>query len=583
MRFRWVQCQVDHIKTLRTARDVKMALERLPPDLDSTYDDILLRVEPADREYLKRALQFVVFSVRPMTLVEVAEAVIIEPEISEVDEDARLQRPTDLLEIGRSLLVLGHRELDQDPILELSHYSVKEYLVSERANFGPAKYFALDKVNADMHIAKCSLTYLGLDYFEEVWQEFDRKTWNCEAGPDPVLASDFLLHQHYERLRMYPFLSYAAKKCFTHCKDEVVQQAIAPMLLKAFTTERNGRFVNMTYTCVCNRNDPGTTSYNRAFRYTLISVAARYGLAVIVQLLLDHGVAADYLPIKPRWIEPWPEGQTALHRAADFGYEKICKMLIDAGADLHGTHPADCPLAAAGRSGNPAIVKLILDAGVDIRRDPFPLAETILVAWWKYAEGFEQWKAILDQFHNAGVLWSTIGLLAAFSSSVTPCTRAMADGLNVVALRGDADFLDLAHTVIEDMDAKTLTALQWLVKDPSGIEGVKSSLVRIMRQILDSQPHLLAPKATGPVQKYTVEEVVAENLMYRYFHMVTTALQDATQSVRISEKPESGTELLGTVWDVLPEPQDLELVVCGSILLAFIRNRWDPLYAHFFD
>ena len=563
---------------------MKLALEKLPPDLDSTYDEILLRVEFADREYLKRALQFVVFSVRPMTLIEVAEAVIIEPEICEVDEDARLQRPTDLLDIGRSLFILGYREPHRDPVLELSHYSVKEYLMSERAKRGLAKYFALDKVSADTHIAKCSLTYLGMDYFEKIWQDFDRKTWNCEAGPDTVLAADFLLEQHHQRLVLYPFLSYAAKKCFLHCQDEVVQQAIAPTLLKAFTTGGNGRFVNMTYTCVWNENDVGTTSYHRAFRYSLISVAARYGLAVIVRLLLDHGVAADYLPPKPCWVEPWPEGQTALHRAADFGYEKICKMLIDAGADLHGTHPADCPLAAAGRSGKPVIVQLMLDAGVDIRRDPYPLAETMLVAWLKYAEGFERWKAILDKLRHAGVLWSTVGLLAAFSNCVAPYTRCIADWMNSLTPRNDPDLLlDVPRTVIDDVDAKTLTALQWLVKDPGGIEGVKSSLSKILHQLLDSQPQLLAQKATGPIQKYTVEEVIAENMIYRYFHVVPTSSQDPTQSIHSSGKLMPSTELLAFGWNVLAEPLDSDLVVCGSILLAFVRNRWDPLYAHFFD
>ena len=81
---------MDHIKGLRTAKDVKIALQRLPPDLDSTYDDILLRVGRDDKEYLKRALKLFIFSRRPMTLIEVAET-IIEPGISEIDEDAQLQ------------------------------------------------------------------------------------------------------------------------------------------------------------------------------------------------------------------------------------------------------------------------------------------------------------------------------------------------------------------------------------------------------------------------------------------------------------------------------------------------------------
>ena len=558
----------------------------LPPDLDSTYDDILLRVNQNDKLYLKRALQFVAFSARPMMLSEVAEAIIIENDISEVDEDSRLQQPQDLLEIGKSLFVASYTALYDKKALELSHYSVKEYLVSERIRNGPASEFALDKTVADIYIAQCCLTYLGMDIFESEWQAFDEETWYQDKCPDESQVTEFLVRRHHERLEIYPFLAYAAKKCFIHCKDEAVQEAIAPTLLKVFSTERNGRFINMTYNCVCNSNDSGMTAYTRAFRYSLISVAARYGLSIIVQVLLDSGVAADYLPPKPSWIETWPEGQTALHRAADFGYEKICKILIDAGANLHGTSDRDCPLASAGRSGKPAIVKLMIDSGVDVRRDPFPIAETLLIAWWKYAEGFDQWRIILDIFRDAGVRWSTVGLLAALSGSAVPYVRLLTewignDSIEHVAPREPLEDIQNAMTYF---NMKTLIALQWLVKDPGGLEGLKSSILMVFQKIYAYQPHLFTPSATGLLQKYTLEEVFAENMINRYFSIALSSSSGSALPPTIPEvKIHSPTDWLASSCDLLPKPLDSEVVICGPVLRAFLRNRWNPSFAHLFD
>ena len=585
-RFRWVQCQVDHIKALRTAKDVKKVLLELPPDLDSTYDDILLRVHPTDKLYLTRALQFVAFSARPMTLAEVAEAIIIENDISEVDEDSRLQQPQDLLEIGKSLLVTSYTEFYDKKTLELAHYSVKEYLVSERVRKGPASDFALDKTLADIYIAKCCLTYLGMDIFEREWQAFDEKTWYHDESPDDSLVTEFLVRQHHQRLHNYPFLAYAAKKCFTHCKDEVVQQAIAQTLLKVFSTERNGRFINMTYNCVCNSNDSGMTAYTRAFRYSLVSVAARYGMNIIVQTLLDNGVPADYLPPKPSWIETWPEGQTALHRAADNGYEKICKILIDAGANLHGTNERDCPLASAGRSGKPAVVKLMIDSGVDVRRDPFPMSEALLIAWWKYAEGFDQWRIILDLFRDAGVRWSTVGLLAALSGCADSYVRLLTEWIvnESTENSGSRESLEDFQNAVGCFDMKTLIALQWLVKDPGGLAGLKSSILMIFQKIYAYQPHLFTPTATGVLQKYTLEEVFAENMIIRYFHVALSSSSGLASPQTLSkEEVYSPTDWLASGCDLLPNPLDSEVVICGPILRAFLRNRWNPAFAHLFD
>ena len=567
----------------------------MPPDLDRTYDDILRSVPNADTGYLHRALQLLVFAARPLTLAEVAEAIVVEPGVSYMDEDVKLQRPEDLLDIGKSLFAQHDYGIDSTRLLELSHYSVKEYLLSERAKKGPAAQFFLQELKAQTSISICCLTYLGLDVFETSWQEFDVQTWDHQV-PKNSETKAFLYDGHRKRLVTYPFLDYAAKYCFTHCRDEAVQRSIAPLLRDIFFTEGNRRFRNMTYTCVFKADDGWETSYMRVFRYSLISVVARFGLATIVQDLLDNGIPADYINPKPIWIEHYPEGQTALHRAADFGHESVCRILINAGASLEGPDNYDCPLAAAGRSGNSAMVRVMLDAGVNVQRDTIPIARTLLSLWWEYAEGNSSRKAILEVFNNAGAKWSTIGLIQAFSRVGAPLITQVAeqctDGWTSAGFRR-LQATAAIHHAISSMDTTALNALQWLVRDSGGVQGLQETLEAMLHALCSTSPELFIFDSSFPARKYKTEEVLAENMIKFYFRRVNHDQSNPPEVFREA----SQASLLAAVWEnaaitdcsKVENPTELavwkaeELVVCGDILQALIRGRWNPLYISFFD
>lgn len=88
--------------------------------------------------------------------------------------------------------------------LELSHYSVKEYLLSQRATNGPGVLFALDETQAKIDSTTCCLTYLCLDVFEKLWRDFDSRTWDIEHR-DTESVKNLLIQQHMQLLRQYPF------------------------------------------------------------------------------------------------------------------------------------------------------------------------------------------------------------------------------------------------------------------------------------------------------------------------------------------------------------------------------------------
>ena len=564
----------------------------MPPDLDRTYDAILQNVPAADLDYLRRALQFVVFSARPLTILEVAEAVIIEPGNFSIDEDAKLQRPEDLLDIGKSLFVQHDSEVSDRRLLELSHYSVKEYLLSERAGNGPVAELGLREVASQTDIAISCLTYLGLDVFESEWQNFDAQTWNQQSPSSAGIEANFLVRGQKERLIEYPFLNYAAKHCFSHCQDESIQKAIEPLLWKTLG-ERKGSFRNMTYTCVYKSDEDWDTIYMRTFRYSLIGVAARYGLTMLVQAFLDRAIPVDYVSPKPPWVEQTEEGQTALYRAADFGHQHLCDVLINAGASLEGVGNYDCPLAAAGRSRNPEIVRLMLKAGANVHRDTTSIALTLLQLWWAYAEGDEDPRQVLEAFREAGAKWSTIGLLQAFSRVCAPVIRRVAE-LLARDTAHESFKSDIACDAVNAMGSTGLSALQWLTRDDDGTIGLKDVLKRLTRSLCSSERHLFTSDSSSFAKKFETQEVLAENLILIYFQRVIYDESTPSESFRAA----SHNGLLAAPWENRYSGDAIssieqggsrkssmadDPIICGDILRAMIRGRWDSAYVHFYD
>lgn len=133
--FRWIDIQLDRLDACRTAKAFNDALNSLPKGLDATYERILDGVsQKDDMTLLQNVLKLLVSAHRPLPLSEIADAIIAE-------EDESTWESSDIwsasIEVsGESILktcgALVHHNVRTDA-LTLSHYSVKEYLLSGRS------------------------------------------------------------------------------------------------------------------------------------------------------------------------------------------------------------------------------------------------------------------------------------------------------------------------------------------------------------------------------------------------------------------------------------------------------------------
>jgi ankyrin repeat protein len=187
-RFRWAYCQLDSIKKLKLKRPgfIKKTLHDLPKDLDETYERMLLQFDPIYQETALRALRWLAYTVEPLTIAELNEACLVDPEGSaenalDVENRGPFENLLDLLE---NLVLVedpaDHRDhpLETDTIgrrperkppesypigdlfIRLAHFSVQEYLVSARIALTAARPFAL-QFDRDRHLLlKSSVAYI---------------------------------------------------------------------------------------------------------------------------------------------------------------------------------------------------------------------------------------------------------------------------------------------------------------------------------------------------------------------------------------------------------------------------------------
>ncbi|KAI9731302.1 MAG: hypothetical protein M1834_005205 [Cirrosporium novae-zelandiae] len=292
--FRWVQCQLDELAKFRTRRAIRQGLRALPSDLNETYKRVLLKIKENDITLAQKALTWLIFSRRPLSLRELAEASVLETGIDTFDPESRLEDAEDILEILGCLVSYD----ENSRLVTLAHYTVGEYFLSSYAlTWTPA--YHLSPGAGNIQIAKGCLTYLLLDNLPHL--------------------------KYKERLESYPLLNYAARYWTTHARRNLSTCPplldLAMTLLKP-TTPPTPNFYSWVQALV---QRPSWKSHSLPRHFTPLYFAASFGLTPCVLKLLDAGVDIN--------ARGGSYGGTALHAACWRGHPEIAGILINRGID----------------------------------------------------------------------------------------------------------------------------------------------------------------------------------------------------------------------------------------------------------
>ncbi|KAK0388643.1 hypothetical protein NLU13_4886 [Sarocladium strictum] len=323
--FRWAKLCLDRLSVLRTGRDMRDALADMPRTLNDTYTNILDRIPDYDRPLARETLLWLCFSVRPLRLSELAEAVILREDDIVIYDDARLTNNATLLDICNGLVVRNGL------FLTLAHDSVRSFLTGDHIKQTSAAYFAIDANQAHAHIMSRCLTYLRLSPFS--------------SGPVNSLP---LLR---ERQQQHPLLSYATTSWPIHSERFPLQASDEQQILDFFATKGQGTNESSFDSWVqflLQETNPHNIQRSQPIYY-----AASFNMVAILRILTRPELGIDVDSRGGRF------GSTPLFVAVWRQNWEAAELLLRAGADPLAWDAADTAYTLTAQRGATRVLALM--------------------------------------------------------------------------------------------------------------------------------------------------------------------------------------------------------------------------------
>jgi ankyrin repeat protein len=417
-----------------TPAAVRKTLSQLPKTLDETYNRILRSIPEQYQRAARRVLHLLFISRKPLTLNEVAEAIAVDYEEERFDPENRLNDPNNILEICSSLVSLSvlrqfnlsnsqyHRPygfgsyglgFEETEYLQFAHYSVQEYLISDRIT----SEFRITLTEAHRIAVKISLIYLisfdnvprpsrtefpFLQYAAEFWpvharaledvQEPERDLALRLFGPHlRTINKDIMGYVSDSEARLSEPNSCCINWLTTYQPGEFFIVSFPPLILHPpwyyssmlgllsvteWLFQNGAELRNISdFPCPPRLQPP---------RYqTALEAASAEGHVSIVRYLLENNFAVANEKTTNRLGYPaWFGFDSPLQAAAYHGHLRIVQMLVEKGAEImtsreYGEGP---PLYAAANHGHMDVVQYLLEKGADVNQATLPGGRTALDA-----------------------------------------------------------------------------------------------------------------------------------------------------------------------------------------------------------
>ena len=348
-RFRWVFCQLE---TLRRCfpPSIRQTLEELPATLDETYERALLGIDNEKKEYAERFFQCLAVSVRPLRADELAEAIVVNLETEAgptVDVGWRPQDPEEaVLRTCSSLITIT--EIDGSRVVQFSHFTVKEWLVSSRLS----SRGDLSRYHIIPQTAHATLARICLGVLLQLDNHLDKRS-----------------------IKNSPLARYAAQHWVEHALFEDVSNCIDREMECLFDPEKP-HFAAWVwvYDLDPSRKRSMVTSVPTAPGASPLHYVALCGLL---------GLAKRLVASRPEDVHALDEnGRAPLHAALYGGHTEVARFLLSCGARGDAWDDDDwTPMHIASKSGNLDIVRLLLQEKADLntqtkgdRQTPLDLA-----------------------------------------------------------------------------------------------------------------------------------------------------------------------------------------------------------------
>ncbi|KAF7345597.1 ANK-REP-REGION domain-containing protein [Mycena venus] len=303
--FLLAKLHIDSLAAQLTVRQIREALNNMPEDLDSSYDEVMDRINrqgKRQRELCWRALFWITNAMRPLCPAEMTEALAVGP--AGLDRDDLFDMDT-ILSVCAGLLVVVPTSSGQlREVIHLAHYTVQDYLERRQAAKFP---------HTPSQITETCILYLRFEL--------------------PRLRSS----------KHHAFLNYAVDYCLVHARGSPELDIKSSIL--SFLADCSRWLEKWNEKHAMTERRPLPTSASRLW------IAAYFSLKDICRCLIQEEGAG-----------------VALQDAVSHGHTNAARILLRYGADIDAedTIYGTAMDVALAHTYNPSIFTLLIEHGADV-------------------------------------------------------------------------------------------------------------------------------------------------------------------------------------------------------------------------
>ena len=340
-RFRWAFCQLDRLRRCLSPR-IRRALEELPETLDETYERTLLDIDDENWEYAHRLFQCIVVARRPLRVEELAGFLAFKSEEGgslTFEENWRPENPRVMVLCTCSSLI-AVVDVDGSAVIQFSHFSVKEYLTSNRIAKGRVSRYFIPLESAHLFVTQASLAFLI---------QLDE-------------------HTTENSIKELPLAHYVGQYWAEHAEFGGISSN-TEYLMKRLFNPKNYHFKNWVriYDTISCRSMLSEPPYR--YKFDPLHYAARHGFHRVAEWLIT-ACAQDVNVSHYRY----GDTSTPLHIACKYEQFKTVQVLLKHHADVHARGEASrTPLhhALSSQNPKPEITRLLLEHGANVNSKSF--------------------------------------------------------------------------------------------------------------------------------------------------------------------------------------------------------------------
>ena len=361
------------------APSLRDQLNALPKSLDETYERVLEEIHSTNQgRHAHRLLQCITVAMRPLRVKELAEVLAFEMdtaegELSRYHPDWRWEdQENAVLSACSSLITIVNS--DNHRVIQFSHFSVKEYLTSERLSTasGDVSQYHIAMEPSHLIMARsCLGVLLNLDTAD---REYNKRSDDLDKGGSQDSNEGM------------PLLKYAAEHWTLHAQVGNVSSCLKDAMETLFDPSKPyfgawiqtqgrydlGRFkqsqlyfaaLHGFYDLVqhlINRHPEKITHFDWAVWSPLVGALASGKHAQVAELLVKHGA--------PVHIRGDPTLCCAIMSSqSNGGRVSAVQFLLKNGAQVNASNMQfETPLHCAAHVGCPEVAQILLEHGADI-------------------------------------------------------------------------------------------------------------------------------------------------------------------------------------------------------------------------